>query len=201
MSNIRVRDIFPIQGGIMYAISDIGGYEFNSDMDLLLLSKCGMREISPVVCLILDDKERLSSNDIRRLARLILSEYGDAWSRIKDTLLLEYNPLTETTYHEEETTDITGENEDSSTEQHTQDVSAMNTSAGTYIPDNLNASESKNTASNKSKAVRTLDKTSSATSYRISDLVQSEIALRVNSRFTDQVLNDVKNYIAMMLYD
>lgn len=201
MSNILVRDIFPIQGGIMYAISDIGGYEFNSDMDLLLLSKCGMREISPVVGLILDDKERLSSNDIRRLARLILSEYGDAWSRIKDTLLLEYNPLTETTYHEEETTDITGENEDSSTEQHTQDVSAMNTSAGTYIPDNLNASESKNTASNKSKAVRTLDKTSSATSYRISDLVQSEIALRVNSRFMDQVLNDVKNYIAMMLYD
>ena len=199
----RVSDIFPLQGGIMYAISDIGGYDFNADMDLLLLSKCGMREISPVVSLILDGKDRLSSNDIKRLARLILSEYGDAWSRIKDTLQLEYSPLTASTYHEEETTDITGENEDTSNETHTQDISAMNTptATGSYIPDNQNASESRNTASNKSKAVRTLDKTSTATSFRNSDLVQSEIALRVNSRFTEQVLNDVKLYIAMMLYE
>lgn len=201
MSIYRVRDIFPLQNGIMQAISDLGEYEFNSDMDLLLLSKCGLREISPVIDLFLNGNDKLSEADIQRLARLIISEYGNSWSRIKDALTLEYSPLTASMYHEEEITDITGENEDASNEKHTQDVSAINSSAGTYIPDNLNASEIKNTASNKSKAVRTLDKTSNSSSYRNSDLVQSEIAFRVNSRFTEQVLNDVKNYIALMLYE
>lgn len=196
-----VNEVFPLQNGIMQAISELGNYELNADMDLLLLSKCGMREISPVVNILLNGKDKLSSNDIERLARLILSEYGSAWSRIKETLQLEYSPLTASQYHEEETTDITGENEDSSNEKHTQDVSAINTSTGTYIPDNQNASESRNVASNKSKAIRTLDKTSTVSSYRNSDLVLSEISLRINSRFTEQVLKDVKGYIAMMLYE
>lgn len=197
----RVNEVFPMQNGIMQAISDMGGYELNSDMDLLLLSKCGMREISPVVNMLLNGAEQLLQGDIERLARLILSEYGNAWSRIRDTLQLEYSPLTASQYHEEETTDITGENEDSINEKHTQDISAMNTAGNNYIPDNLNATESKNMASNKSKAIRTLDKTSTVSSYRNSDLVQSEIALRINSRFTEQLLKDVKSYIAMMLYE
>lgn len=200
MTEIRVKEVFPTSSGIMAAVSALGGYDFNPDSDLLLLSKCGQRCITPIVEMLLDGADRLSQANIDRLAALIMAEYGDGWNRIKDALTLEYNPLSASQYHEEETTDTSGETGDNSSEKQKQDVSAINVSPGTYIPDEQNVNESTSKGTSKTQAVRKLDRTHNGTSYKSSELLMSEMAMRANNRFMAQVLDDVKNYIAMMIY-
>lgn len=200
MTEIRVKEVFHISSGIMAAVSALGGYDFNPDSDLLLLSKCGQRCITPIVEMLLDGADRLSQAHIDRLAALIMAEYGDGWNRIKDALTLEYNPLSASQYHEEETTDTSGETDDNSSEKQKQDVSAINVSPGTYIPDEQNVNESTSKGTSKTQAVRKLDRTHNGTSYKSSELLMSEMAMRANNRFMAQVLDDVKNYIAMMIY-
>lgn len=200
MTEIRVKEVFPMSNGIMAAVSDIGGYGFNADTDLLLLSKCGQRCITPIVEMLLDGADRLSQGHIERLAALIMAEYGDGWKRIKDALTMEYNPLSASQYHEEEVTDTSGETGDNSSEKQKQDVSAINVSPGTYIPDERNVNESTSSGTSKTQAVRKLDRTHNGTSYKSSELLMSEMAMRANNRFMAQVLDDVKNYIAMMIY-
>lgn len=200
MTETRVKDVFPMSSGIMSAVSDLGGYGFNADTDLLLLSKCGQRCITPIVEILLDGADRLTEGHIERLAALIMSEYGDGWNRIKDALTMEYNPLSASQYHEEEITDTSGETGDNTSEKQMQDVSAINVSPGTYIPDEQNLNESTSSGTSKTQAIRKLDRTHNGTSYKTSDLLMSEMAMRANNRFMAQVLDDVKNYIAMMIY-
>lgn len=200
MTETRVKDVFPMSSGIMSAVSDLGGYDFNTDTDLLLLSKCGQRCITPIVEMLLDGSDKLTQGHIERLAALIMSEYGDGWNRIKDALTMEYNPLSASQYHEEEITDTSGETGDNTSEKQMQDVSAINVSPGTYIPDEQNLNESTSSGTSKTQAIRKLDRTHNGTSYKTSDLLMSEMAMRANNRFMAQVLEDVKNYIAMMIY-
>lgn len=200
MTETRVKDVFPMSSGIMSAVSDLGGYDFNADTDLLLLSKCGKRCITPIVEMLLDGSDKLTEGHIERLAALIMSEYGDGWNRIKDALTMEYNPLSASQYHEEEITDTSGETGDETKEKQMQDVSAINVSPGTYIPDEQNLNESTSNGKSKTQAIRKLDRTHNGTSYKTSDLLMSEMAMRANNRFMAQVLEDVKNYIAMMIY-
>lgn len=200
MTETRVKDVFPMSNGIMSAVSDLGGYDFNADTDLLLLSKCGQRCITPIVEMLLDGSDKLTQGHIERLAALIMSEYGDGWNRIKDALTMEYNPLSASQYHEEEITDTSGETGDNTSEKQMQDVSAINVSPGTYIPDEQNLNESTSSGTSKTQAIRKLDRTHNGTSYKTSDLLMSEMAMRANNRFMAQVLDDVKNYIAMMIY-
>lgn len=200
MTEIKVKDVFPISNGIMNSISMIGNYDFTPDSDLLLLSKCGNRYVTPIIELLLDGDSILTTSKIDRLAALIISEYGDSWKHIQNALEIEYNPLSASQYHEEEITDTSGETGDSSSEKQKQDVSAINVSAGTYIPDEQNVNESTSTGISKTQAKRTLDRVHNGTSYKSSDLILSEMSMRANNRFMAKVLDDVKNYIAMMIY-
>ena len=208
MTATKVKSVFPIDNGIMYAISgllpslfsDEEGNTLYPDLDLLLLSKCGNRLITPIVDMLLDTSGTLPSASISRLAALIVSEYGEAWERINTALTVEYNPLYNGTYHEEIKQETEGETGDSTNETSNNDVSAFNTSPGNYVTDGKTTSESKATGTNKSAMKRTLDRTSMGANYRSSDLLQSEIDMRVNTRFTSQVIQDVKNYIAMQIY-
>lgn len=203
MTETRVKNVFPIDSGLMSSIAALLPDLFtgkNSDLDLLLLSKCGNRLITPIVEMLVDPSGTLSNASISRLAALIVSEYGEAWERIKTALTVEYNPLYSGTYHEEITQAVEGETGDNSNETNSNDVSAFNTSPGSYVTDGKTTSESKATGTNKSNMTRTLDRTSSASNFRSSDVLQSEISMRINTRFISQVIQDVKNYIAMQIY-
>ena len=68
---MTVKETFPISNGIMSAISNAGGYSFNSDMDLRLIATCGKRCVTPVVELLLENE---TDDFIGRLTSLILSE-------------------------------------------------------------------------------------------------------------------------------
>lgn len=202
MTNTKVKSVFPIDNGLMSSIAALLPDVFpeDTDLDLLLISKCGNRLVTPIVNMLLDTSGTLSSASQARLAALIVSEYGDAWERIRAALTAEYNPLHNGAYHEEIQQSTEGETGDSTNETSNNDVSAFNTSPGSYVTDGKTTSETSATGTNKSIMTRTLDRTSSGNNYRTSDLVQSEIAMRVNTRFTAQVIQDVKNYIAMQIY-
>ena len=69
-----------------------------------------------------------------------------------------------------------------------------------YLSDGKTTSEATGTGTTRSSVTRTLDRSSSASSYRNSDVVRAEIEMRVNSRFVAQIISDVKNYVAMQIY-
>ncbi len=200
MTEIKVRDVFPMSNGIMSVISTSGGYTFNADIDLRLLATCGKRCITPIVEMLLDGSTTLSNDLLERLAALILSEYKEAWDKIKDTLTMEYNPLSASQYHEEETTDAEGENTDTSKEEQLNDVSTTNALPDNFISDGKTTNDTKASGKSKNKSTRILTRTSNSTSYKPVDLIQSEIDMRVQNKFTSRVLEDVKNYIAMPIY-
>lgn len=196
----KVKDVFPIDNGIITSIAAISPLSFPDDMDLLLLSKCGNRQITPIVSMLLDSSGTLSQAAINRLAALINSEYGESWERVKTALELEYNPLINSVYHEEESTETEGENTDTSAETSENDVSSFSPNPTQYISDGKSSREGTGSGTSKSSVTRKLDRTANGTNYKSSELVMSEIQLRINSRFTAQVVNDVKNYIAMQIY-
>lgn len=200
MTEIKVKDIFPMSNGIMSVISASANYDFNSDTDLRLLATCGKRCITPIVEMLMNGQTELSSDLLERLAALILAEYKEAWDKIKDTLTMEYNPLSASQYHEEEITDTEGENTDSSTEEKQDAVSTADTLPDNFISDGKSTNETTGKGTSKNKATRTLTRTSNGTSYKPVDLIQSEIEMRVHNKFISRVLEDVKNYIAMPIY-
>lgn len=201
MTEIKVKDVFPVDNGLFVSIAAAApSLDFPADLDLLLLSKCGNRCITPIVEMLLDGSGKLTGASLDRLAALIVSEYGEAWDRIKTALEIEYNPLSSNTYHEEENTETEGESLDKNNETTSNAISTASQLPSDMLSDGGSNSEATVKGSSTSKVKRTLNRTNNGTSYKSSDLLQSEIKMRIDSRFTAQVVQDVKNYIAMMLY-
>lgn len=194
---MTVKETFPISNGIMSAISNAGGYSFNNDMDLRLISTCGKRCVTPVVELLLENE---TDDFIGRLTSLILSEYQESWDKIHATLTMEYNPLSASQYNETEITDDEGKNTDNSTEVKQNDVSTSDSLPDNFISDGKSTNDSQASSTSKSSTKRTLTRTSNSTSYKPVDLLKSEIEMRIENKFTSRVLEDVKNYIAMPIY-
>lgn len=201
MTEDKVKDVFPVENGIFTSIATKAPFiDFPADLDLLLLSKCGNRCITPIVEMLLDGSGRLTAASLDRLAALIVSEYGEAWTRIKTALEIEYNPLSSNTYHEEENTETEGETQDKNLENTSKTIATDSQLPTDMLSDGGSTIDGTNTGTSTSKVKRTLNRTNNGTSYKSSDLLQAEIKMRIDSRFTSQVVNDVKNYIAMMLY-
>lgn len=199
-NELTVKDVFPMTDGIMKSISTLGEYNFNSDMDLLLLSKCGRREITPIVYMLLDSDTTLSQAKLDRLAAIILVEYGDGWNRFKDALQIEYNPIAASVVTETESIESEGTTGNTSNEVSQKDVATADSLPSNYVSDGKNTSETTDEGTNSNNSTRTLERTSNGTSYKSSDLISSELDMRINRRFMSQVLDDVKNYIAMQIY-
>lgn len=192
-----VKEVFPISNGIMSAIGEAGGYSFNSDMDLKLIATCGKRCVTPVIELLLENSE---DDFMNRLASLILSDNKEAWDKIHDTLTMEYNPLSASQYSETEETIDEGENTDNSTEVKQNDISTSDILPDNFISDGKSTNDQTGSSTSKATQKRVLTRTSNGTSYKPVDLLQSEIQMRIDNKFTSRVLEDVKNYIAMPIY-
>lgn len=208
MNEIRVKEVFPIKNGLfshipLYFIGlTVTDFNFANDdeADLLLLSKCGNRLITPIVEMLLDDNNKLSEEALKTLGSLILSEYGDTWKHVKDALILEYNPLKNSVYTEKETTNTEGEAGETGQETSENDVSTFDTNPVNYASAGKTKNDTSNSANNKQLVERTLERTSNGTGYSGSELIQSEINMRIANRLIELVLNDVKNYIALAIY-
>lgn len=200
MSELTVKQVFPLTNGIIHSISVAGEYDFSEDMDLLLISKCGQRQITPIVEMLLDSDTTLSQGKLDRLAAIILVEYKDAWDRVKNALQIEYNPISASQYRETETIESEGTTGNTSNETSQRGIATADTVPSNYVSDDKNTSESTDTGTNTNSSSRVLERTSNGTSYKSSDLITSELDMRLKRRFMSQVLDDVKNYIAMQIY-
>ncbi len=203
MAEIKVKDVFPLTNGLFshMPITSIDfGIKSADDMDLLLISKCGNRVITPIVELLIDGSGQLTEAALTRLGTLIVSEYGDSWERIRNALTLEYNPLQNSVYDEVETTDTEGETGDTSQQVNANDISSFNTNPSNYVSDGKTTSDVSSIGTQKQTVKRTLKRTANGTAYSSSDLVKSEVNMRMENRYTEQIITDVKNYIAMALY-
>lgn len=200
MSELTVKQVFPLTNGIIHSISVAGEYDFSEDMDLLLISKCGQRQITPIVEMLLDSDTTLSQDKLDRLAAIILVEYKDAWDRVKNALQIEYNPISASQYRETETIESEGTTGNTSNETSQRGIATADTVPSNYVSDDKNTSESTDTGTNTNSSSRVLERTSNGTSYKSSDLITSELDMRLKRRFMSQVLDDVKNYIAMQIY-
>ena len=172
----------------------------STDLDLLLISKCGNRFVTPIVETLLNGSDALPAASVDRLAALIVLEYGEAWNRIKDALTVEYNPLYNGLYHETVEQHQEGETGDTSSEENKSDVSAINTVPGSYTSDDKTTTSTEASGTSRNSMARTTERQTSGSQYRNADVLQAEIQMRINSRFTAQVIDDVKNYIAMQIY-
>lgn len=199
MIEIRVKDVFPVSNGIMSAISESCGYNLNADMDLRLLAMCGKRCISPTVELVLDSETSLSDEALARLTSLLVFEYKESWDKIRNTLMLEYNPLSASQYNEVESIDESGENTDTNNNVTQSDIPTFD-KPDNYVSDSKNSSETKGSGTTKSTSKRTLTRTSNSTNYKPVDLLKSEIDMRVQNKFISRIMEDVKNYISMPIY-
>lgn len=201
-NEIRVKNVFPIVNGLFAHMSiDIADFGLSStdDLDLLLVSKCGNRLITPIVEILLEN-DTLPESALTRLGVLIMSEYGETWTRVRESLKLEYNPLQNSVYKETETTNTDSETGDTSQEVRADDVSTFDTDPSNYASAGKTTNDSTATGTQKQAVTRVLERTSNGTGFSSSDLVKSEIEMRIANRFTEQVLTDVKNYIAMAIY-
>lgn len=192
---MKVNEVFPMVNGIMKSIADKTSYTFNDDVDLLLLSKCGRREVSPVVEMMYKDNDF-----INRLSTLIILEYKETWDKIYDTLTLEYNPLSASQYNETETRDDSVESNDNSVEVRKNDISTDDALPDNFISDGKTTNDSTSSSTSKNVVTRTLKRTSNGTSFKPVDLLKSEIEMRISNKFISRIVEDVKNYISMPIY-
>ena len=150
--------------------------------------------------MLLDSDTTLSQAKLDRLAAIILVEYGDGWNRFKDALQIEYNPIAASVVTETESIESEGTTGNTSNEVSQKDVATADSLPSNYVSDGKNTSETTDEGTNSNNSTRTLERTSNGTSYKSSDLISSELDMRINRRFMSQVLDDVKNYIAMQIY-
>lgn len=196
---MKVKDVFPISNGV-FAKMDFDFTPLNKDnLDLILLSKCGKREVTPIVEMLSKDGI-LSDDSLQKIADMIIYEYGYNWQKVNNALMVEYSPLENAVYHEEECTDIDGETGDSVNEINKSDVSAFDQPIDEYTSNNKAETETQNKGTEKKNVKRTLDRTANGTGLSNSQLIKSELALRESTNYSNQIINDVKNYISLALY-
>lgn len=91
---MKVLEVFPFDNGLFSHI-DYQFWNFSSDeLDLLLLSKCGARAISPIVNLVRNHEDSvLTASQLEKLGSLILKQYKFKWDKLINLHALEYDVL------------------------------------------------------------------------------------------------------------
>lgn len=107
---IRLDDIFPdgITGdGVFSALQTTEvpwkDKNINTSLDVLYHGNHGARIISPLVKKLLETDNTLSSANKTKLATAIYNLYSEKWSKLWNTLLLEYDPIKNYDMEEHET--------------------------------------------------------------------------------------------------
>ena len=212
------------KGGIFTVLRGLTGKTYFTDtMDAdYLTAHSGTKAISNAVCAYLakygEDVEDapirvLSSAGIIALAKMIWQRYGDAWERIYNALVAEYEPLENYKMHEETSPDLTdtyGVSDDYEKRRHTETNADVNTETGVYgfnsssaVPSgtsNTNGTALNNNAEDveTQKGTRTEKKTGKTTVDRSGNIgvttsqqrLESEIQVRIKNHLDDIIFSD-----------
>lgn len=96
----RLKDCLPLTNGVFHYMNYTFRNEIDkSQLDYLLMADAAQRNPSPVIDLIYDEAEdhtgerKLTSEELTKLAALILSVYKPRWDKLGDIYDVEYDPI------------------------------------------------------------------------------------------------------------
>ena len=212
------------KGGIFTVLRGLTGKAYFTDtMDAdYLTTHSGTKSVSNAVMAYLakygEDVEDapirvLSSAGIIALAKMIWQRYGDAWERIYNALVAEYEPLENYKMHEETSPDLTdtyGVSDDYEKRRHTETNADVNTETGVYgfnsssaVPSgtsntngmalNNNAEDvetQKGTRTEKKTGKTTVDRSGNIGVTTSQQMLESEIQIRIKNHMDDIIYND-----------
>lgn len=145
MRNKHLIDVFDdvlIDGGIFKALSLLN-VPWKNDIDDTALDLeyygniSGQKFVSPLLCRLLGDNDKLTSANITTLANVLFAMFGKNWAELYETLSYEYNPISN--YDMTETETSSGTTSDTLTHTGTQNTTHTGT-VGTSDTQTVNGS-------------------------------------------------------------
>lgn len=93
---VLVKDLFPLVDGLFSHI-DFSFWDFTAaELDIQLLSRCGLRRVAPIVRIIRGEvpvDQELTQAQLEQLGTILLKAYGPKWLRLSQLNSLEYDIL------------------------------------------------------------------------------------------------------------
>lgn len=222
MNRKKMHDVFNVSKGIFYYLNQLDvpwkpDTEAGTGIDSVLLDSeymfniAGDRFVSPLLAYYVGEDETITDIKAEQLALIIFSINSVRWSRLWETLNLEYNPIENYDMHEVMTDDETvidyGKTvtrTPNTTETSTNEVQGFNSS--TYNPsDKVTTSETgteshAETGSDTHTRNYDLRRTGNIGVTTSQQMIESERALWVWNFFHDVVFPDLNKYLTLSIY-
>lgn len=135
----RLEEVFPdaIIGKGIFSFLDKTAVPWKGDVESSFLdlqyhvNRSGEKIISPILQKFLKTEDQLSDESLQKIANMIFVLYDKSWTKLYDTLSLEYNPIDNYNMVENEETDSDGTSSTSSSQTRTDDLTHSKTGDNT----------------------------------------------------------------------
>ena len=152
-----------------------------------------------------EDGKPLHPDANMHIAQMCIDKFRDSWNKIYEAITTEYKPLENYDMSQKETPDVTHTKtiKQKVTTENESDVYGFNSndavhqSKGKSITSGL---VTDNEEKNKETGTRSLDRHGNIGVTTSQQMLQSEIDLRSNYQFVEQLFNDVDSILAMLVY-
>ena len=191
----KVREIITIDNSLFSAIKNEYNELYNSlfgsnepdDMDNNLLITCGERYASNL----------LIHYDMNKVAKFIVSKYGDNWEKIKKALYADYDITKPYNVKQTTTSEKTATNKN--TGESTDKSSIVGFDSESATDSNIDMNTNSNTINESERTAITIENVGNNGTINNASLVKSEVELRKIS-LQSLILNDIQSQITLDIY-
>lgn len=191
----KVSEIITIENSLFNAIktgyselyTSLFGTIEPTDMDDNLLITCGERYASPL----------LIHHDIDKVARFIITKYGDNWEKIKNALYAEYDVTKPYNLKQTTTSEKTATNEN--TGESTDKSGIVGFDSETATDSSVDTNTNTNTINETESTTITVENVGNTGTINNASLINSELELRKVS-LQSLILNDIQSQITLDIY-
>lgn len=201
----RVKDFYTVDNGIFTDLASADPDRFSKlfpygteELNLLFLTACGDRFISPLVKVSLSENGELSETARTRIAKTILTKYGDSWERVKTTLEAEYNALDP--YNVTEETEKSDSGETSNTGTKTDKYNTFGYNSETAVESDVNETDSGNTGTTESHSTTHYTRKGNIGNTDFATLVSNELQMRTKTTFMTLIVTDLTRELTLAIY-
>lgn len=191
----KVSEIITIENSLFNAIktgyselyTSLFGTIEPTDMDDNLLITCGERYASPL----------LIHHDMDKVARFIVTKYGDNWEKIKNALYAEYDITKPYNLKQTTTSEKTATNEN--TGESTDKSGIVGFDSETATDSSVDTNTNTNTINETESTTVTVENVGNTGTINNASLINSELELRKIS-LQALILNDIQSQITLDIY-
>lgn len=191
----KVSEIITIENSLFNAIktgyselyTSLFGTIEPTDMDDNLLITCGERYASPL----------LIHHDMDKVARFIVTKYGDNWEKIKNALYAEYDITKPYNLKQTTTSEKTATNEN--TGESTDKSGIVGFDSETATDSSVDTNTNTNTFNETESTTVTVENVGNNGTINNASLINSELELRKIS-LQALILNDIQSQITLDIY-